>query len=491
MLKSSLVEMMRSFDSEELQVFEDFLKSPYHNKNNNVIKLFLAIKKYKPGFDSDELEKEVVWRKLFPERKYNYGVMKNLIHELSKLGMKFIVLEEFEYNALEKDTILLNGLNNRNISKLFRVKMSEIERTYTKESFSKDYFFVNDYYSEFSKMNWIKIYHDRANNINAVTEKDILNSSSMFIYSFLIYLFKYYNNVLSDSLDKNFTLDKNVLALFLKEISPEIIDKLLEVVRQNSERDYKIMTVYSNMSRSQLNKKNVDYYLEFKRSLNANIGLFSKWDVKDLSICLGNSLNNLDASEIDLNKEHFDISRSLLESNGIFNRDGTMTTADFNLFLWRALNANEYEAIGEFNKKYLNRIPIDKQQYCESIANAYLLFGKEKFDEALEIISKSEHPAFITKVRMKQLKAKCLYELNEFEMFESEYKAIYHFLRNNKSLSLKLQTDTKVLFDYIKRLFRLRRKFSSFECAEFKKEITASDISKSNWVMKKLNEFSK
>lgn len=70
-------------------------------------------------------------------------------------------------------------------------------------------------------MNWIKIYHDRANNINAVTEKDILNSSSMFIYSFLIYLFKYYNNVLTDSLDKNFTLDKNVLALFLQEISPK------------------------------------------------------------------------------------------------------------------------------------------------------------------------------------------------------------------------------------------------------------------------------
>ena len=120
-----------------------------------------------------------------------------------------------------------------------------------------------------------------------------------------------------------------------------------------------------------------------------------------------------------------------------------------------------------------------------------MLFGKGKFDDALEIISKSEHPAFITKVRMKQLKAKCLYELDEFELFESEYKAIYHFLRNNKSLSLKLQTDTKVLFDYIKKLFRLRQKFSLFECAEFKKEISASDISKSNWVMMKLNELSK
>ncbi len=489
MLKSSVLEMLRSFDKDELILFEDFLKSPYHNKNNNVIKLFTSIKKYYPDFDNENLNKEILWKTLYPEKEYNYGVMKNLIHELSKLGMKFIVIEEFEGNVLEKDTILLNGLNNRNIIKLFKVKMNEIERNYNKDTFKKEYFFVNDFYSEYSKMKWIKIYHCKANNIDAVTENDVISSSAMFIYSFLIYLFKYYNNVLSDSNDKNIPLDKNVLAVFLTEISSEIIDRLLEVVKQHSERDYKVLTVYRNMSLSQINKKSIEHYLEFKKTLKENIGIFSKWDVKDLSICLSNSLNNLDASAIDIDKECFEISDTLLSSSGIFNRDGTMTAADFNLYLWRAFNANRYDAIVTFVNNFIEKIPAEMREYSLNISEAYISFGKKDFGKTLEIISKSDHPTFISKVRFKQLKAKCLYELDEFELFESEYKAIYHFLKNNKSLSSKFKDDTRMIFDLTKKLFRLRQGFSQYESAKLKKEITQLYLNKSNWFALKLNEL--
>lgn len=96
MLKSSLLEILRTFNNEEHLKFEDFIKSPYHNKNSNAIKLYSVIKKYSPAFDNEDLKKEIVWKKLFSEKEYNYGTMKNLIHESSKLEMKFIVLEEFE-----------------------------------------------------------------------------------------------------------------------------------------------------------------------------------------------------------------------------------------------------------------------------------------------------------------------------------------------------------------------------------------------------------
>ena len=48
MLKSSAVEILRTFTKEEYHKFEDFLASPYHNKNTGVIKLFMALKKYTP-----------------------------------------------------------------------------------------------------------------------------------------------------------------------------------------------------------------------------------------------------------------------------------------------------------------------------------------------------------------------------------------------------------------------------------------------------------
>lgn len=496
MLKSSLLEIIKTFDEEELMKFEDFLKSPYHNKITNVIKLFSEIKKYYPGFNNEELNKEFIWKKLFSEKEYNYGTMKNLIYELTKLAMKFIVLEDFEGSILEKDDILINCLNERKVTKLFNVKMSELERRYSKDSFNEEYFFVNDFYSSMSKILWMKIYHYRANNINAETEKDILDSSAMFIYSFLIYLFKYYNNVLIDSIDKNISMDRNILAVFLKEISPEIIDKLLTIVKDHSERDFRVMSVFWNMSKSQQNNNSVKDYLEFKKSLFDNINIISRWDARDLFHAMGNSLQNLDPSAIDIDKELLEISNTMLSTKIIFNRDphshelgNTLTTSDFNLYIWRAFNAGDYDAIANFTSKYLNKIPKDSMEYCKNISRAFLLFGERKFNEVLEIISISDHPNFITKVRMKHFKAKCLYELNESDNFKNEFNSIYHFLKNNKSLSLKSKTDTKNLFDKINRMFRLKEKFDAFEYNKLKKEISESSFSKTTWLNEKIKEF--
>ena len=33
-------------------------------------------------FENENLEKERVWNKLFPGKSYNYGIMKNIIHDL-------------------------------------------------------------------------------------------------------------------------------------------------------------------------------------------------------------------------------------------------------------------------------------------------------------------------------------------------------------------------------------------------------------------------
>ena len=217
--------------------------------------------------------------------------------------------------------------------------------------------------------------------------------------------------------------------------------------------------------------------------------MLSRWDTKDLFILMGNSLSNLDPAETDIEKELFDISKTMLESKIIFNRDGTLTAADFNLYIWRAFNANDYNAIKKFTVTYLNKIPDDKKEYSSKMSDAFIFFGEGKFNEALEIISASEHPNFITKVRMKQLKAKCLYELSEQDIFENEFKAMYHFLKNNKSLSNRVKADTKIIFNRINRLFRLKENFDRYEFEKLNKEISGSSLNKASWFNVKIKQL--
>ena len=76
MNKTSFLDIMRALNKEELKRFEAFLNSPYFNTRNNVVNLFSSIKKYAPEFTHKMLDKEEVWKKLFPGKKYNYGILK-------------------------------------------------------------------------------------------------------------------------------------------------------------------------------------------------------------------------------------------------------------------------------------------------------------------------------------------------------------------------------------------------------------------------------
>ena len=489
MLKSSLIEILKTFDKTELSKFEDFINSPYHNKNTNAQRLYSALKKYYPEFKSAELEKEIVWLKLFPGKDYNYGTMKNLIHELSKLAVKFIVLEEFDKNTPEKDLTLMKTLSSRNTPKLFSVRLNELERKYSADSFKKDNFHVNDFYSAYSKIYWLKIFFYNTNQIGSFSEKDVLKGSAMFIYSFLIYLIKHYNNITAVSYDLNYNTDKNLIAVLLKEISPGIIDKLLKIAESDSGRDYKILNVFRNMSETFLNRENEQCYLKFKSSLIENIDIFSREDSKDLFICLSNILMNLNVSNIDYGKERLEIMNAMIKGNIFSNPDGTIAFIDFQVYLWLAFYANEFDAVEKFTKKFINKIAEENSEYAGNVSKALLLFGKGSYEEVLAVISQTEYLDFMSKVNLKKLKIMCLYELNDYERFENEYKSLYHFLKNNKSLSPAARNGMNTLFDRINRLFKLRLNYKPYELALLKKELSLESSDKSSWLNKKIFEF--
>ncbi|HMS65746.1 MAG TPA: hypothetical protein PKD83_10905 [Ignavibacteria bacterium] len=98
MLNTSLLEILRTFDKAELKRFEDFVQSPYFNKKTIIIKLFKNLKKYAPDFKKDNLKREIVWKSLYPEKEFNYGVMKNLIYDLTQLVERFLAEETISNN---------------------------------------------------------------------------------------------------------------------------------------------------------------------------------------------------------------------------------------------------------------------------------------------------------------------------------------------------------------------------------------------------------
>ncbi len=61
MIHSKSIQVLKTLSEEELKQFSDFLRSPFHNKNRSLIKLFDVLKKYHPEY---EVENEKVYSKV-------------------------------------------------------------------------------------------------------------------------------------------------------------------------------------------------------------------------------------------------------------------------------------------------------------------------------------------------------------------------------------------------------------------------------------------
>ena len=73
MLNSSLIEILKSFNKIEIKEFNNMVCSPWFNKRLAVTKFWGVVRGYAPDFNTKELERENVYKIIYPGKKYNYG----------------------------------------------------------------------------------------------------------------------------------------------------------------------------------------------------------------------------------------------------------------------------------------------------------------------------------------------------------------------------------------------------------------------------------
>src|SRR6188768_2140262 len=126
MLKTDLIKFLSTLNVNEFKKFGKFLESTYFNSNAKLIEFYDILKVHYPDFQSLELSKENVFRKLYKEDKVVLGTMYYLISEMESLLEKFVSIEKIKPFTL--DLTLLEELNELGINSLYDKKYNEIKR---------------------------------------------------------------------------------------------------------------------------------------------------------------------------------------------------------------------------------------------------------------------------------------------------------------------------------------------------------------------------
>lgn len=494
MLKSNALEIIKSFTKQEIAEFKDFLQSPFFNKKSAIIKLFSEIEKFYPDYDNPNLEKETLWAKLYPAKEFNYGVMKNLIHELTKLAEEYVTQLEYRKNEVQAFSNLYKGISNRNLRNVFENK-EKIFNKITGDDFIKNIqITIEEYYHLIAKMYENKIWNSHFYELKVNSETDRYLTEDNFITGMLAHLITIDYSTKTFSVDvKNKTNLNNPASLILNSIPDEVFNEVSKKIRLRSEVKYIILNLYYLMFKTANNLSEPKYFFKLKDFFYQNYNCLPALTIRDADVILLNTLSFIPDKNIDKGKEYFNIYMFKHNNNLILDKNKQINSLQFLPWSVIFLEENKSAELREFIHVYNQYLSDDQKQSTLYTTEAVYCLMTKEYEKALKLLSKTKFDLFPLKNFVKKVTLLVNYELNDYDTFLNNVDSHNHFLSySEKEAKIERTTNvnrTRVLIKFLNRLFQIRESNKTEELKFLEREVNEEYIDFKKWFLRKIEEL--
>jgi len=480
MHNSTLIDILKTFSQEEMKEFSIFIKSPYFNTNQSVIKLFEQIRKYHPKFDEKQLQKKMLFEKTFGKIRYGESFIGMTISRLMELAKEYLIQKNLQRNVLNKETVLLDELNFRELHDLMLKSIKSLEKKFVKQKVKEADSYLAKYRLEYFK-NEVKV-----NDTKLITYKDTLDEKLMLEQKSLNNFF--FINSLKFC---QYFLNQKTFVVNAKGY-PDFINSIFDYLKQNSEYlKIPVLKVYYNICQMLITNDD-KYFFELKKMLFESKDSISYNEKFNMTAILRNyaqkkfndGREEYTAYIIDFIK--YSVKHNLLtvSQHGKF-----ISEMRFMTVVWVGIRSKEYDWTERFIKKFLDRIEPDKKQYVMAYSLACLEFEKDNYNGALEKLVKSGPIKNVFyKSAIKQLTIMVYYELEWFVQAAELLDSYVHFVKTNKLLPDMYIDKCNSFISFFSRLLKLKNKAGN-NAYEVSKLISDLESTPEKWLLKKAVEL--
>jgi len=485
MHNNSLLEILRTLSKDEFKRFDKFVTSPYFNKKSYVISLFRHIRKYYPDFKSQKLDREQAWKAIYPVKKYNYGIFKNLVFDLTKLAENFLKIEYYLKDELQSGYNFLDVLNERHLTKLFKSNFNVISKS-AADLYARKVLSAENYFEFMSKLYLLKFGFSAEFSPYPGMDKELITHLESLISYFMIVLIKADLSYLSFKADNNPKQENNLTSIFLDKVD---LIKLMEYYETKSSLSFNVLNAYYKMYLSINDKNSPHKYFDFKKTLEFTSPGLSNSDKHILLSSLTNCVANLTAYGINKSSESLEIAKLQINEKVLLNHDGYIGVTHFISLIQSACNVGDHIFIEEFTNKFSRYLHSDVKENLEKFSLVHYHFARKEYNKSLELILKIDYDLFTMKYYLKNLQMMNFYELSDYESYLSNLDSIRHFISKNKSITEKWKVSQTLFVNYLSALFKLRENPDEFELKKLKADIQNSNPQKKQWLIGKTDEL--
>src|SRR4030095_12419291 len=356
MLKSKAAEILRTFTNEELKSFRNYIVSPFHNTNKNVIKLFEIARNFAPEYDSPGLHKENLFKKLYPGKKYSDIVMRILLSDLLRLAEEFLAYTGYIKEPFAEEKYLLSELTNRKLDSLYNKHIKVSEQIMITDGSINEVYFLNKFDLESLKVSFLISKDRQMESWEALKQK-----GEYLVDFFLINALSITSELWEHEEVFNAKVGFNLVEEFLNNSD---LEKILILMKEKDHKHFHVMEVYYYMYLCLKNNESDEYYKKFKDSFIKNLDIYSYDEKYNLFLALESScVSKIRIGRPGVMEELMKVYELML-SSGIFNQSSRiyMQANLFRNIFYTALRLKRYQWAEDFIERHHKYLVIDQRE---------------------------------------------------------------------------------------------------------------------------------
>ncbi len=419
MKNSKLITVLRTFDKKDYRDFNEFLVSPYFNKNEELSRLYTLLRKIAPNFDDKKVDRRKIMKKLYPHESFDDKKCKYMMNFLLKLLERYISLRITEERELIQEYHLLLAYIKRggekNYNFIYQKTQEQLNLSVKRDT---EFYYKKFLLSEVANKN------DKKKNIRnrEIYLQEVVDAFDVYYFANKL---KYACHILSNQR----IISNKYNIYFIQEII-EFLDKNKAQFNQPTIEVY--LSLYHLLSIGTDN-----YFIEIKVLLEKYKLQFDKNESKEIyfmiiSYCIkqlekGNQVSYFLQEMYDLYQQGI-ASEILLENN-------YLSPWTFKNVVKLGLRLKHFDITEQFIDENINRLQEHFRSDAFHYNKADLYYYKNEPHQALDFLIQVEFSDIYYILDTKKLMLKIYFDIDEYDALESLIASFRIYLKRNKIIS--------------------------------------------------------
>lgn len=418
MKNSKLIVLLDTFDLSEWRQFEDFVASPFFNKNEELIRLVAYLGKFAPDFSASDLSKEKAFKAAAPGKPFDGRQMGYWMNYLLKLAEQFVSISRYQRNYQRQSCDILNEFSERKLEKHYNFLYRKVEEGMEHALLDTEILQFRYELAEVASRHFIR---QRVRSFDPALQ----NVANALDELFFLQKLKYSCEML------------NRQAIVSTEYEVSFIDEVRSYLLQQKERP-PLVDIYLHifLSLSQDSDAYFSKLIELIQKHSEKIQPTERREVYLYAI-------NFCARKIRQGKETYVPVVLGLYIQGISDESlfegGYLSHWTYTNVVKLALRQKDFDWAEHFIRDYSDKLSPQSREDALHFNLAELFYQKEQYGEVLSHLTKLNFSDMFYHIGSRTVLVKTFYESEEIESLLSLLASFSNFLRRNKKISASLK----------------------------------------------------